>query len=271
MDEKQFPPRKAYSLKEAADRLGCTIEDIIDWGWQGYVDICLKVTNHLDMEIPEFYDGYSKDFSKVDFSTCNAMVTFDADDDQFVGYEEEYFAFYPRHLFEHWEKNPKRKKGICWGGDIYGFWKIDKGHLYDIKDNDVCRFGLKSYSDNVKVRAETMVAFSFDDLYLPLPEYKKLSSFDPSKSELDQFLSTVTVPDKEISDKELNHKSLSSHLNIIGALFEELQKEKKKENQDVTKTSIIESLAELYTGYTGLSLSNLKSKIPEAIRRIQKP
>lgn len=69
--------------------------------------------------------------------------------------------------------------------------------------------------------------------------------------------------------KEVNAKSETAFLNIVGALFGELLKEKQKENPKITQTSLIEILAESYVGYSGLSLSNLKSKIPEAIRRIQ--
>lgn len=72
-------------------------------------------------------------------------------------------------------------------------------------------------------------------------------------------------------EKEINAKSESAYLNIIGALFGELLSEKRKTNPKITQTSLIEDLSIAYDGYSGLSKTNLGQKIPGAIRRISKP
>lgn len=72
-------------------------------------------------------------------------------------------------------------------------------------------------------------------------------------------------------EKEINAKSESAYLNIIGALFGELLSEKRKTNPKITQTSLIEDLSIAYDGYSGLSKTNLGQKVPSAIRRINKP
>lgn len=72
-------------------------------------------------------------------------------------------------------------------------------------------------------------------------------------------------------DKELNPKSETAHLHIIGALFFMLKNEMKKTDKDITQTKIIEKMASEYSGFSGVSESNLKIKMPKAISAIEKP
>lgn len=88
----------------------------------------------------------------------------------------------------------------------------------------------------------------------------------PYINELSEIENVELIPiDKNIDNKEINQKSETAYLNIIGALLETSLQSDKFENQN----ALIGYLSNHYQGYSGLSERNLKGKFAAAKKSLQ--
>ncbi|MDB5762455.1 MAG: hypothetical protein JWQ21_1450 [Herminiimonas sp.] len=70
-------------------------------------------------------------------------------------------------------------------------------------------------------------------------------------------------------EKEISGKSETAYLHIIGALCDLYWREKYPSNPKINQSEIISTLETMYNGFSGISESNLKRKLPSALKAIR--
>ncbi|MDP8185416.1 hypothetical protein [Phocoenobacter skyensis] len=80
------------------------------------------------------------------------------------------------------------------------------------------------------------------------------------KAQVEELQAELKKKDDQPSDKIISGKSETAYLNLIHALKETCLSNETFENQE----KLIKDLSEMYTGYTGLSESNLRDKFSKS-------
>ena len=200
--KKKFPPRRAYSLKEAAQLLDCSVEALLDWGNRGITTICLKVTEKTkfskrydDIGAYDTSDLYSKDSPVV----INTKLFYSRGDWFEVGQafimmrpltEDEAIrtGFKAPGVYGHLDKSVP----IRWMCAIAGFWELAGGSLFSFRvgeehiaeDAPLKPYGMTETEKENRgtCLAIARVAFTVDDLFLMSAEFERLRTYDPEEN-----------------------------------------------------------------------------------------
>ncbi|WAW11241.1 hypothetical protein NB640_06325 [Oxalobacter vibrioformis] len=234
---KKLPPRKAYSLKDAAHELGCSIEALLDWGNQGIVKICMKLSKKTRMSLIDRhkteYERYCEDYNiqhntMPDISKHTATVSMTT---SMFNWGNNYNGDAFIMLHPYWEDTIRKKVFNKSKGEydidkkvsarapaiILGFWAIQRGHFYDFDvdgDNDLDSI-FHAYGGDAEAVARVML--TLDDLFLMGPEFEKLRNYKPGNEKttgekLEESINEYAVPTQRMPMQEERILSLLRQL-----------------------------------------------------------
>lgn len=156
-----LPPRRYYRLSQSAELLNCTVDDLIHWGANGYVELCAKPDLVCDKSSYE-PSGYMGEIPTVAWSGESGDETsvFSEDTDEDEGYE----------LLGLWMLSMPCLAKLEQQGSLEGvvfFLMADTG------EGDTDSF---FKADNMMVWAKLKDTISSDDLYITRCELEKIQN-----------------------------------------------------------------------------------------------